>query len=175
MFSAGQALAHSELVANSPLKDSTVEAGPIQVKLDFDEAPMNLPFGQGNLIAVANAVTGEQLGPACAKIEGTSLTTVVNLSEPGKYRILWRIASDDGHINNGDFEFTVVNNSNYSTDKTGNQCFDANGKELDITNQEPLSVKVQQNDGLMEGFFWGLGFILVGTLAGALLVKNRQK
>jgi len=169
------AMAHSELVTTSPLANSTVEAGPIRIKLDFDEAPLKLPFGQGNLIAVAVKETGEQLGPACAKVEGNSLTTIVKLSAPGEYKILWRIASEDGHVNSGDFDFTVVNNSNYSTDKTGNQCFDEQGVELDAADQEPLSVKVQQNDGLLQGFIFGLGFIIVGTLAGAFLVRSKPK
>ncbi len=168
------AFAHGDLVTNTPIAGSTVEAGPIRIMLTFDEDAMNLPFGQGNLIAIADARTGEQLGPACAKVEGNALSTTVNISIPGEYKVLWRIASSDGHVNSGDFSFTVVNNSNYSTSKQGNQCFDENGVELDITKQELLSKKIERNDGLFQGFLWGLGFILVGSAAGAFFVKRKQ-
>lgn len=168
------AFAHSELVSSTPLANSTVEAGPIRINLSFDEAPLDLPFGQGNLIAIADAKTGEQLGPACAKISGNSLSTIVNIENPGEYKILWRIASDDGHVNQGDYLITVQNNSNYATDKPGNQCFDEFGIELKMEDQELLSKKIEQNSGLLEGFLWGLGFVLAGSALGAFFVKKRQ-
>jgi methionine-rich copper-binding protein CopC len=174
-FGSSPALAHNELVSTSPIADSTVEAGIIRISLQFDEAPMELEFGQGNLIAIANAETGEQLGPACARIQGTDLTTTASISASGKYKILWRAVSDDGHVASGDYLITVVNNSNYSSDKIGNQCFDDQGVELDVSTQELLSTKISPNDGLIQGMFWGAGFILLGGLIGGFLLKRQQK
>lgn len=168
------AFAHSDLITSTPSANSTVEAGPIRITLNFDEEPLALPFGQGNLIAIADEATGEQLGPACAKISGKTLSTTAKISIPGEYRIFWRIASVDGHVNSGDYKITVENNSNYSTDKQGNQCFDEAGVELDINDQALLSTKREPNSGLLEGFFWGLGFILAGTAMGAFFVKRKQ-
>ncbi|NDE89362.1 MAG: copper resistance protein CopC, partial [Micrococcales bacterium] len=149
--------AHDELETTSPIAGATVEAGVIPITLTFSEPPLDLPYGQGNLIAIADNKTKEQLGPACAKVEGSVLSTVVHISTPGEYKILWRVAADDGHVNSGDFTFTVVNNSNYSTDTPGNQCFDENGQPLDISKQELLSTKVQPDDGMVSGIFWALG------------------
>jgi methionine-rich copper-binding protein CopC len=174
-FGSSPALAHNELVSTSPIADSTVEAGIIRISLQFDEAPMDLEFGQGNLIAIANAETGEQLGPACARIQGTDLTTTASISASGKYKILWRAVSDDGHVASGDYLITVVNNSNYSSDKVGNQCFDDQGVELDVSTQELLSTKISPNDGLIQGLFWGAAFILSGGLIGGFLLKRQQK
>ena len=174
-FGSSPALAHDELVSTSPIADSTVEAGIIRISLHFEEAPMELEFGQGNLIAIANAETGEQLGPACARIQGTDLTTTASISASGKYKILWRAVSDDGHVASGDYLITVVNNSNYSSDKVGNQCFDDQGVELDVSTQELLSTKISPNDGLIQGLFWGAGFILLGGLVGGFLLKRQQK
>lgn len=168
------ALAHNELITTSPTSDSVVEAGPIRIVLSFAEAPLPLEFGQGNLIAVARAETGEQLGPACARIEGTNLVTTVNLQTAGKYKLLWRSASDDGHVASGEYFFTVQNNSNYSTDRIGNQCFDENGIELDAADQSKLSETIQPTDGLFIGLLYGIGFILVSGLIGAVLVKRRM-
>jgi len=174
-FGSSPALAHDELVSTSPIADSTVEAGIIRISLHFEEAPMELEYGQGNLIAIANAETGEQLGPACARIQGTDLTTTASISASGKYKILWRAVSDDGHVASGDYLITVVNNSNYSSDKIGNQCFDDQGVELDVSTQELLSTKISPNDGLIQGLFWGAGFILLGGLVGGFLLKRQQK
>jgi len=68
----------------------------------------------------------------------------------------------------------VQNNSNYSTNKVGNLCFDDFGIELKMEDQELLSKKIEQNSGLLEGFLWGLGFILAGSALGAFFVKKRQ-
>lgn len=174
LYAVSPAFAHSYLVSSTPSADSTVEAGPIKITLNFDEEPLQLPFGQGNLIAIADAKTGEQLGPACATVSGKSLSTTVKISLPGEYKIFWRIASDDGHVNSGDYKITVVNNSNYSTEKQGNQCIDAFGNELDINDQELLSNKIETNSGLLEGFLWGLGFIIAGSALGAFFVKRKQ-
>jgi len=167
--------AHDELEATSPLAGATVEAGSIPITLTFSEPPLDLPFGQGNLIAIADNKTQEQLGPACAKVDGSVLSTIVHISAPGEYKILWRVAADDGHVNSGDFTITVVNNSNYETDTPGNQCFDENGQPLDIAKQELLSTKIRPDDGMVSGTFWALGITLLAALVGGLLVKRRQR
>ena len=175
LLTSSPALAHDELVSSTPTADSTVEAGPIQINLAFEESPLALEFGTGNLIAVADAITGEQLGPACAKIEGSNLIAKVNLQTPGKYKILWRVVSADGHVVSGDYLISVENNSNYSTNRVGNQCFDDEGNELDITKQTLMSKKVDQSSGLFEGFLWGLGFVVLGSVAAALIFTRRDK
>jgi len=174
-FGASPALAHNELVSANPSADSTVEAGIIRINLHFTEAPMATTFGEGNLIAIANAETGEQLGPACALIQGTDLATTVSISTPGKYKILWRSVADDGHVASGDYQIKVVNNSNYSSDQIGNRCLDEQGNELDVSKQELLSKKMEQNDGFFQGLAIGAAFILIGGLVGGLLLKRRQK
>ena len=165
-------LAHDELVSTSPLAGSTVEAGAIPIRLTFGEAPMKMHFGQGNLIAVARMDTLEQLGPACANVEDNMIYTTVNLATPGEYKVLWRVVSEDGHVNTGDFVFTVQNNIYYTTDNPGNQCFDENG--VPLTTSEILSVKKQPTDGMIEGLLWGLGATFLGAMGGALMVRRRQ-
>lgn len=175
LFTSSPALAHDELVSSTPESGATLEAGPIPISLAFEESPLALEFGTGNLIAVADAVTGEQLGPACARIDGSNLTATVNLQTPGKYKILWRVVSEDGHVVSGDYLINVENNSNYSTERVGNQCFDDEGNELDITKQTLMSKKIDQSSGLLEGLLWGLGFIVIGSLTAGLVFNRRQK
>ena len=168
------ALAHNELIDQSPSGDSVVEAGTIEIRLDYAEEPIETEFGEGNLIAIANADTGEQLGAACARIEGTTMYTTVNIQDPGRYKVLWRSASDDGHIASGDYIITIENNTGYTTDLIGNQCFDDNGVELKVDTQSPLSTKVDPMHGFNQGLLWGIPFIAAGGILGAYLVIRRK-
>jgi methionine-rich copper-binding protein CopC len=168
------AFAHNELISQSPSGDSVVDAGSIEIRLDYVEEPIQTAFGKGNLIALANAETGEQLGAACARVEGTSMYTTVNIQEPGIYKVLWRSASDDGHIASGDYLITVENNTGYETDLVGNQCFDDNGVELKVADQEPLSQKTDPMSGFLQGLLWGVPVIVGGGVLGAFLVMRRS-
>lgn len=167
------AFAHNELISHRPSGDSVVDAGSIEILLDYAEEPIQTAFGKGNLIAIANAETGEQLGPACARVDGTSMYTTVNIIEPGIYKVLWRTASDDGHIAAGDYLITVENNTGNETDLVGNQCFDDNGVELKVVDQEPLSQKTDPMSGFLQGLLWGVPVIVGGGLLGAFLVMRR--
>jgi methionine-rich copper-binding protein CopC len=168
------AFAHNELISQSPSGDSVVDAGSIEIRLDFAEEPIATAFGEGNLIAIANAETGEQLGPACARVDGTTMYTTVNIVEPGIYKILWRSASDDGHIASGDYLITVENNTGFETDQVGNQCFDDEGVELKVDTQEPLSQKIDQMSGFWNGLLWGVPIVVGGGVLGAFLVMRRS-
>jgi methionine-rich copper-binding protein CopC len=168
------AFAHNELISQSPSGDSVVDAGSIEIRLDFAEEPIATAFGEGNLIAIANAETGEQLGPACARVDGTSMYATVNIVEPGIYKILWLSASDDGHIASGDYLITVENNTGFETDQVGNQCFDDEGVELKVDTQEPLSQKIDQMSGFWNGLLWGVPIVVGGGVLGAFLVMRRS-
>lgn len=174
IFISSPALAHNVLISQSPSGESVVDAGSFEIRLDFEEEPLATAFGQGNLIAIANATTQEQLGPACARIDGRSLYTTVNIQDPGIYKVLWRIASDDGHVASGEYQITIENNTGYETDRIGNQCFDDNGVELLKSNQEPLSKKVDETVGVIQGLFWGALFVGIGGTLGAAMVRRQR-
>ena len=174
LLSASPALAHNELIETTPAGGETVQAGLIPITLSFSEEPLDLGFGEGNLIAIADAATGEQLGAACAEIVGTELTTTVDIAKAGEYKILYKTASDDGHIATGDFLITVINDTNYQTETPGNLCIDGNGTVISPADQEPLSVK-QSSVGALEGLFIGIGFIVLGSVVSAVLITRKQK
>jgi methionine-rich copper-binding protein CopC len=174
LLSTTPALAHNELIETAPAGGETVQAGLIPITLSFSEEPLDLGFGEGNLIAIADAATGEQLGAACAEIAGTELTTTVDIAKAGEYKILYKTASDDGHIATGDFLITVVNDTNYQTETPGNLCVDANGTVISPSDQEPLSVK-QSSVGALEGLLIGIGFIVLGSVVSAVLITRKQK
>jgi methionine-rich copper-binding protein CopC len=168
------ALAHNELIDQSPSADSVVEAGSIDIRLEYLEEPIPTEFGKGNLLAIANAETGEQLGAACARIDGKTMYTTVSIQDPGQYMVLWRSASDDGHIASGEYLITVENTNGYVSESIGNQCFDDNGAELTLDAQEPLSKASGSEFDLVAGLFWAGALIVAGGALGAYLVLHRK-
>lgn len=96
----GTAQAHDRLVSSSPAAGSSV-AAPSSVQLTF---------------SAAIAPVGAQVvlrGPAGAaangrpQVEGPRLTQPVTATTPGRYTVVWRVTSSDGHPISGRFEFTV--------------------------------------------------------------------
>ncbi len=168
------ALAHNELITTSPEAGTTVQAGMIPITLHFEEAPLNLGLNQGNLIAIADVVTHEQYGAACAQVVGTDLTTTVELAKAGEYLVLWRSTADDGHVASGDFLIKVENNTNFKTSNPGNQCFDEQGVRINPADQEPLSTKTPSGLSALDGLFIGIGFIVLGSVISAVLIRRRQ-
>lgn len=168
------ALAHNELIGQSPAAEAVVEAGSIEIRLEYGEEPIPTEFGKGNLLAIANAETGEQLGAACARIDGKSMYTTVNIQDPGQYKVLWRSASDDGHIASGEYLITVENTSGYVADSIGNQCFDDNGVELTLADQEPLSKVDDNKTDLAQILIWAGAIVVAGGALGAYLVLQRR-
>jgi methionine-rich copper-binding protein CopC len=174
VFFSSPALAHNGLISQSPSGESVVAAGSIQIRLDFEEEPLATEFGQGNLIAIADATTLEQLGPACAGIDGRSLYTTVNIQKAGTYKVLWRSPSDDGHVASGEYQITVENNTGYQTDRVGNQCFDDNGVELLQSSQELLSKKADESAAVIQGLLWGALFVGLGGVLGSAMVRRQR-
>lgn len=175
LTTASPALAHNALISASPEAGVTVQAGIIPITLNFQEDLLNLGQNTGNLIAVADAETGEQFGAACAQVFGKALTATVDIAKAGKYKILWRSTADDGHTASGDYLLTVENTTNYQTDAPGNQCLDDNGAPISIADQKPLSTKKSTGIGTVEGLLTGIGFIVLGSVISAVLIRRRQK
>ena len=174
LFISTPAFAHNELINQSPSADAVIEAGSIDIRLEYLEEPIPTEFGKGNLLAIANAETGEQLGAACARIDGKTMYTTVNIQDPGKYKVLWRSASDDGHIASGEYLITVENTTGYVSDSIGNQCIDDNGVALTLDGQEPLSKVAESKFDLIQGLIWAGAFIIAGGALGAYLVLQRR-
>ncbi len=101
LFATG-AGAHTHLVASVPADKSQVAASPKEATLSFAEPVL---------------MTSAKLGAA----DGTEMTlaplpqsptTDAHLPlpalKPGRYHLLWRATSDDGHVMTGDISFVVT-------------------------------------------------------------------
>jgi methionine-rich copper-binding protein CopC len=97
------ATAHAQLVSSNPGISASLNKIPTQITLTFDD----------DLIAMPGANVIEVLDPKSKKIQtGATATTQATISvklKPstlvGKYKILWRALSADGHPVSGQYYF----------------------------------------------------------------------
>ena len=104
------ATAHDDVIDQVPAPGSQVEAGLVEIKLDFSNELLDL--GSGAEIVV----TGPDGNPAtatCADLSGTLATAQTDLDQAGNYTVAWRVVSSDGHPIEGSYSFELLNTSAY--------------------------------------------------------------
>ncbi len=95
---------HTHLVKAEPGIDSTITVAPKQVRLWFNEKPEVALSG-------ATIMKADHSPVAVVKLSATDDTLSVAgpvpvTLEPGKYMVMWRTSSDDGHAVRGMYYFT---------------------------------------------------------------------
>lgn len=95
--------AHMKATKFEPAADSTVTAPPQRLQVWFTQAP-DPKLSKLDLAGPAGAVklTGLQ-----ATAEKSIVATVGGTLANGRYTATWQAAGDDGHIQKGQFAFTV--------------------------------------------------------------------
>ena len=117
LFVSTPALAHDEIVATSPIAGSSVEAGIIDVSVTFNEDIMVTPDNAGEVVQVMgpDGTDSQTWSNGCSTVAGAKVSTQVDLDQPGKYTVNWRSVSNDGHANEGSFDFTLSNSSGHKS------------------------------------------------------------
>jgi methionine-rich copper-binding protein CopC len=109
------ALAHDELVGQSPADGEQVAAGVIDIRLEFSQSPLALEDGSGNEIVITGP-SGEAIYSGCLPTEQNFGVLSADLDQPGSHTVTWRVVSSDGHPISGEFKFEVENSSGYVSD-----------------------------------------------------------
>jgi hypothetical protein len=98
------ALAHSFLVEAAPSSKEHVAAPPKTVKLRFgggvEPAYSNITVENADGKVVAEGAVGKPDAPRELSVDPPSLP-------PGRYVVKYRVLSQDGHIVQGNYEFTI--------------------------------------------------------------------
>ena len=104
-ISAPVADAHAQVISTVPKSNATIKTLPAYVYIDFD----------GNLLDFAEGINSIQITDSKGKrvdtnknlLGGSRLSTTLKSGvKPGKYKVSYRIVSEDGHPVNGSFSFT---------------------------------------------------------------------
>ena len=100
------ALAHAQLIKEVPAGNAKIVEIPERVSLDFDNQIIDL--GSGNDLRVLNK-DGVDVSTGDVTIVGANLSkSLSNTLEPGKYKVSYRVVSEDGHVVAGEYFFTIV-------------------------------------------------------------------
>ena len=101
VIAAGPAAAHDVLVSTSPANGATVEQTPSQVVLTFTDPA--LPIGTQ---MVVTGPSGPVAVPKPRLVDNTVVQDLPASSPAGRYTVLWRVTSTDGHPVSGEVSFT---------------------------------------------------------------------
>ncbi len=141
------ALGHDDVIDQQPVPGSEVEAGVIDINLDFSNELLDL--GSGAEIIVTSP-DGSIAGTSCAVLVGTLASAKTELDQPGSYTVAWRVVSSDGHPIEGSYSFDLVNKSGYVNSGSIEPCLIATSSEA------------EQDSGNYWLLFGSLGLAAVG-------------
>lgn len=103
LVSSAPAQAHDYLESSDPANGSTVSAIPGKIELTFDHTPIAI-----NSIVRVEDSTGIDQADGPVSIVDNQVSQAVKPGAPqGKYTVVWRVVSSDGHPIDGTFTFTA--------------------------------------------------------------------
>lgn len=120
--------AHDQVIDQSPAPESQVEAGPIDIRLNFSNELLDI--GSGAEIIVT-APDGSIAPTTCAALDGTFATAKTDLDQAGSYTVAWRVVSSDGHPIEGSYNFELLNESGYQASGGIEPCLIATSAEVE--------------------------------------------
>jgi copper resistance protein C len=158
------ALAHDELVDQSPKTNEVIAAGIVEIKLTFSNDLIALGDGSGSEIVILDA-DGQPVNNGCAVVEGNLAIAKADIDQPGVYQVGWRAVSSDGHPISDSFRFEVENSTGYVADPT-----------YEFTNcANPYNPQTSEIEFESPEFFYWILFGSLGLAALALLLLLRPK
>jgi methionine-rich copper-binding protein CopC len=102
VVAAPAASAHDSLVSSSPSDGTTVATVPDRIVLTMNEAPVSV----GTEVVVRGPGGDVQQG-AAQVVKNTVEQALAEGSPAGRYEVVWRVTSRDGHPVSGTFTFTA--------------------------------------------------------------------
>jgi len=127
------ASAHDEVIDQVPAPGSQVEAGLVEIKLDFSNELLDI--GSGAEIVVT-APDGSLAPATCAALNGTLASAQTDLDQAGTYTVAWRVVSSDGHPIEGSYNFEILNSSGYVASANIEPCLIATSE---VVEEEPAN------------------------------------
>ena len=174
-FAPSASFAHTDIVSTNPSPDSVVEAGVIQLDMEFAEALLESPNSSGSEVKIT-AENGDEIVVDCVYVDGPNLRAKAVLDTEGEMTLTWRTVGEDGHAISDSFNFSVSNTNGFVAGDTANLCeprsdYSVNGAGEPAA--EPLAGASSDNSGLV-GLGLGILFILVFSVIGGIQAKRRQ-
>jgi methionine-rich copper-binding protein CopC len=174
IFVAPNAFAHDEVIGTYPESGETVEAGQIGVMVDFSADIMANDRNEGFEIRVSDS-QGNVQPVSCLEASGATIWSITSLAEPGDYTVDWRSVGNDGHAIEGNFKFSVINTSGYEQQTVDEIACAAPLDSSAPTVTADATGTTGADDSAFTGLLIGASFIVIGTIAGAVAVRIKEK
>jgi methionine-rich copper-binding protein CopC len=102
---AAPAHAHNYLVSSTPTAGELVTSLPETFSVTTNGPLLDLSgTGAGFAIQVTDA-EGSFYGDGCMAVAGATLSSGASLGDPGTYRVVWQVVSEDGHTVSDEYTF----------------------------------------------------------------------
>ncbi len=101
---AGPVAAHAELESSSPPNNSILAQPPVRVSFTFGEDLLK----KGNALVVTNLDTGLKIATEKATVDGATISIPwPQVADAGRFRVSYRVVSEDGHPVKGKIRFVI--------------------------------------------------------------------
>jgi methionine-rich copper-binding protein CopC len=104
------ASAHTTLIGSNPSKGSVLNVSPKTITLKFEEPLLTLKAHTINRITLSDP-KNKVIALEKLSVIGESVLAQISspLTSPGKYKVSYRVAAQDGHVVSGSYFFTLQN------------------------------------------------------------------
>lgn len=99
------ALAHDQLIANSPSDNEVLPEAPEEVVLNYNNSILDI--GEGATIVNVVDADGADVTDGSPVVNGPEVAQPLAELGDGAYQVTWRVVSSDGHPISGTFAFAV--------------------------------------------------------------------
>jgi methionine-rich copper-binding protein CopC len=170
-FTPTASFAHAEVVSSTPAAGSTVEAGFVDIDIEFNEDLLQSPDSSGSEIQIVDTTTKQLVTVDCVRVDGSHLYARAALFSNGPVKLTWRTVADDGHPISDSYEFKVTNPDGLNQG-TGSMCA---VEKMDVIAPAPTNEPKKGNDasGGLLGLGVGVAFIVVFAVIGGIQTKRR--
>ena len=147
------ASAHTVLTSADPAENSIVDTLPSAISLTFAEELVSI--GNSNSISVKDQ-SGVELASGKPEVFGAALSINLAPSEvSGVIKVNYRAVAADGHVINGDYQFTISPKAIAATDENVPTLFaQDSGSENKISIYLIISATLVLGGGLLLFFIW---------------------
>lgn len=168
------AAAHDEMTASTPEDGATLDEAPKAIKLEFSGELQQM----GSEVQVTSG--DEAVSVDEPVIAGQTITSALPDDMPaGKYKVVWRVVSSDGHPISGESTFTTTSNKTEKQEptptKTGQNVADS---ETTATTSAAADASNEASDSGISPTFvilLGLGVAAIIVIITIIVIRKDER
>lgn len=164
------ASAHDELISSDPVSGSTISKSPEKIVLDFSGELQQLAGTPTSVVALSDEDDNKVASEATTKGKQVTVVPAQKLAS-GKYKLVYRVVSSDGHPISNSINFTVKLPATASATPSATATASAEPTASAEASEQP----VQQASASVSPVIWVvIGVVILGAAIAVLVKFTRQ-